>query len=283
MPDSLEQELKIDAGFKGSQRVVSTDPDKSFLEETLFLYPIVTKDDIYAQTIPFNDPSGGISIGVVQSGLLILPVDPTVGGAYRGFDAPGIQDLVMPQRFDTKYSPKFYHSSGAALIQDGDFYANAIFDFKQGYVTVKRNAVSDTWVAPIAVDGFFYSGRYFSGGVEFHQLLQTSGDIVNQITSGSGSVTQQQLIATSGELNVKIPNMRRGYVSGNTFSGNPVEQTIFFAPPFLNRNISIVVSSTMSRIFYVNENYTSGSFKIMSTSNRQMSATDIVFWQAVEV
>lgn len=283
MPDSLEQELKIDAGFKSSQRVVSTDPDKSFLEETLFLYPIITKDDIYAEVIQYNSPSGSIAAGVVQSGLLILPQDPTVGGAYRGFDAPGISDLIMPQRFGTKYSPKFYHSSGAILIQDGDFYANAIFDFKQGYITVKRNAISDTWIAPLAVDGYFYSGRYFSGGVEFFQLLQTSGDIVSQISFNSGGVTQQQLIQTSGNIVVQIPNIQRGVASGIAFSGNPIEHTIFFNPAFPDKNISIVVSSTLPRLFYVDENYTSGSFKILSTSNRPMGSTDIIFWQAVEI
>lgn len=250
MADNISNFTKLDKAWKSSQHKVGTDPDKAIFEETRNFLPYLSTSDIIADEIPLNNPSGAITAGLVTSGTALFTKDVTVGGEYSGYYTTE-KFWIHPHVYGNSYAPKFYYNSGSTLIPDGDLYAYAAFDYIEGYLLVENNTTTAAWDEPIAVDGFYYTGRFLdekfddvvgaSGSISLSQLLQTSGDIVNQIpinledlsnvsnstpTDGqfiqynsgiasweyttvapggsSGDVTFAQLVQTSGVLQVQI-------------------------------------------------------------------------------
>lgn len=276
MPNNLDPEFQRNVGFKHAVGRTNTDVDKSTVEENTFTAGYITAGEVLITDLPYNDPESAINSGVISSGTLVLNPDITVGGKYRAFDCPKIP-VAHPAKHGNRYAPKFFHSSGVPIIE-GDLFAYSVFYHDVGKLVLERNSLTDQWADPFLIDGFFYEGKRLSD-IEFENI-------------GSGNVTVEYLVQVSGELQNKIDDlqisgtpvlMKFGVENGDTFAGSPLQKSVVFPAAFNSNNLSIVVTSTKNRNFYIGENYNSGGFTIFSSSNRPMKSIDKVFWHAAQI
>ena len=133
-------------------------------------------------------------------------------------------------------------------------------------------AITNGWVT-IDYNGFTIN----SGNIANVELFQLLDDLAN--VNVSSHVSGETLVY-NGTQWVTGAVARTGFEIGDTFSGIPLNKTVTVDPPLSNEDYVIVLTSTMNRNFYVDSNYTSGEFKIISSSNRPMSSLDKVFWEA---
>lgn len=275
MPDRLDEDIQRSVGYKHALGQVNTDIDKSVIEEKTFTAGYITDDEILISDIPFNDPEAAIASGVISSGTLVMTPDLTVGGEYRAYTSPKIP-VSHPAKHGNEFAPMFFHSSGT-LINKGDLFDYSVFYYEAGKLVITRNDITDEWKEPILIDGFFYEGQTlddidFDSFASKQDVIQVSGDLqtlenkVDNLTISGSPV-----------------NMRFGYVTGDTFTGRPLSRTVSIAPAYDTNELSIQLTPTLNRHFYVEPGYTSGSFTIVSSSNRPMTSNDRVMWAIGEI
>lgn len=351
MPNEISQQTQIDASFKASQSVAFTDLDKSNFEENNSFNHLIDANDVFVDEIAYNDPQTAINAFVVSSGLIQFTDDITSGDEYRTYYLSGITNIVHPKKYGNNYSPVFYDGS-MNTIYDGDFYKYSTVDWKNAYITIERNAVTDLWTDPIYFDGFWYTGQTLAditiggggsnsgvvvrdegtlvnanastlnfvgtnvtatstgpasvnitvGGVTSAELassgnvlwnrdvvltnnLNSSGQIllnlINGISASSGGITNAQLVQTSGDIVNQIPTVRTGVVLGDTFSGTPLSYTVYLNPPMPDNNYTITISANINRTFTFDA-YSSGQFTIYSSSNSAMNSSKQIHWQLIK-
>ena len=250
MPSRLPDNLKIDKAFKGSQHVIGTDPDKSVAEENIFFKPYVTCDDVFSTPIPYNDANGAITSGVVVNEIVAMNLDPTVGGGYRAFDSP-VNNVIHPTRHGEDYAPIFYHSAtvdvsgnvdltNAVEIPEGDLYANAAFDYREGYLVIARNAITDQWQETIALDEYYYTGDFCGTGTG-GGLGDTTKEYVDQQDQIlSGLITQMSGVSGVAE---SVLETLGTITSEPTGFENQTDSTISFDDGTMTFNIAPVGAS----------------------------------------
>ena len=266
---NLPNELKIDYGYKGVHSVLSTDPcAKNLWEEDRGRPTTLDSKDIYADEIPYNDVSGAITSGIIldYTGINRQPFvdDVSVGGAYRGFYVSGnIKDWLQNHKYGDDYAPQFYYTgvSGDVQIPSGIFWEYANFNYKNGYITLVKNATTDAWVRPIKIDGYVYNGRF-----------------LNTYISETQTILNQLII--SGVLNSGL-TVKAGTVAGASFTGSPQSLTydVVFDSPFPDNTYSPTVIGEDNRSWSV-ENKTASGFTIDSNSRRPLVGE--IYWVAVD-
>jgi len=223
MPDNLSQDFQRSIGYKHALGTVSSDVDKSSVEETKFTAGYLTGEEVLVTPIPYNDPASAIISGVVSSGTLVMTQDITVGGAFRAYDCPQMP-IIHPAKHGNLYAPLFYHSSGT-LIDAGDLFTYSVFYYDAGKLVIERNTTTDQWAEPFLIEAFFYIGKTLeqsildgsigAGGSGVTSLSALTDVTLTSPVSGEvlayngirwvngtaiGEVTNSQLVQTSGDI-----------------------------------------------------------------------------------
>jgi len=149
---------KEDRSFKTLINRETTDSDNKFYFNEFGADTInVHSDDIWSDTIPYNDPPLGIALGrVEQQTLFALTVDPTVPNSQSW--KAGTKDWISP-----KYGDGF-----VAHLFDGDdveiFPTDPLdwfFDYQTGILTFNGTLTRPT---PLKISGYRYIGNKGAGG-----------------------------------------------------------------------------------------------------------------------
>lgn len=184
MSNLINKDTQLDAAYKASQSISFTDADKSNFEENHSFNHLIDAVDVFVNEISYNNPAIAVGAFVVGSGLVQFTDDITSGDEFRTYYLSGITNIIHPKKYGNNYSPIFY-SSGMNVIYDGDFYKYSTVDWKNGYISIERNAITDTWFDPIYFDGFWYTGQTLAditlggGGSGSGVIVRDEGTLVN--------------------------------------------------------------------------------------------------------
>lgn len=207
----------LDLVFKKILGKRVTSDAKKFYEEFGDIALDISASEIKAQPIPFNDPTTGITNGVVlQYTNLVLTEDITVAGHQSWYAFTGGNRIKnwIPDKYGVLYPIKLYDNTGSQIFPtDGQGW---IFDYVTGVLNFIGPITSPT---PFKITGYTYIGTFMSGG--------------------GGSSLQSALIpiTTNGQTSFTIPNhssvfqvkvdgipLRSGDYSilGNALTFNPI-------------------------------------------------------------
>jgi hypothetical protein len=177
MSNQINKDTQLDVSYKESQSIGFTDTDKSNFEESHSFNHLIDSTDVFVDEITHNDPAASVAAFTVASGLVQLAHDETSGDKFRVYYLSGITNIILPKKYGNNYAPIFYDGS-MNEIYDGDFYTYSTIDWKNAYISIERNATTDTWHDPIYFDGFWYIGRTLAditiGGGGEHPLAALS-------------------------------------------------------------------------------------------------------------
>jgi hypothetical protein len=184
MSNLINKDTQLDSAYKASQSVGFTDTDKSNFEEQHSFNHLIDAVDVFVDEISYNNPDAAVAAFVVASGLVQLTDDITSGDGFRVYYLSGITNIIHPKKYGNNYAPIFYDGS-MNEIYDGDLYKYATVDWKNAYISIERNAVTDTWHDPLYFDGFWYTGKTLAditlggGGGGSGVVVRDEGNLVN--------------------------------------------------------------------------------------------------------
>jgi len=184
MSNQINKDTQLDVSYKESQSIGFTDTDKSNFEESHSFNHLIDSTDVFVDEITHNDPAASVAAFTVASGLVQLAHDETSGDKFRVYYLSGITNIILPKKYGNNYAPIFYDGS-MNEIYDGDFYTYSTIDWKNAYISIERNATTDTWHDPIYFDGFWYIGRTLAditiggGGGGSGVVVRDEGTLIN--------------------------------------------------------------------------------------------------------
>lgn len=150
---------KTDRAFKILTNRRVTSEDKEFYEEIGAETITVTADQLWAQTVPENDPATGISNSVVEfRSQLALTEDVTVADSESWYAADGdgyrLLDWIS-DRFGSDYRARLYDNNGSEIFPTDAL--NWFFDYPTGILTISGDA--SVFAQPFLLDGYRYVGE----------------------------------------------------------------------------------------------------------------------------
>jgi len=159
---------KEDRSFKTLINRETTDSVNKFFFNELGADTInVHADDIWSESIPFNDPAQAVTIGVAElRTLFVMTEDLTVPNnqSWKVVDPPG---TITNPRLRDWISPKFGNLFGIRLFDNNDieiFITDPVgwfFDYQTGILTFDGNASSKA--RPFKITGYRYIGAKGAG------------------------------------------------------------------------------------------------------------------------
>lgn len=176
---------KEDRSFKTLISRATTDSTNKFFfnefgEDTINVHA----DDIWSNTIPFDDPSQAVTDGVAELRTLFVLTEDLSVPSSQSWKAESPPDT----RLRNWISPKFGDSFNIRLFDNNDveiFTTDPLdwfFDYQTGILTINGNALSKT--RPFKITGYRYIGIR---GINKFVVDQTEEDFIITMDSSGGT------------------------------------------------------------------------------------------------
>lgn len=176
---------KTDRSFKTLISRETTDSDNKLYFNELGADTInVHANDIWADSIPYNDPAQAISLGVAtEETLYVLTEDLTVAG-HQSWKAAN-KDWISP-KFGADFVAHLFDASNNEIFPTDPI--DWFFDYQTGILTFSNTLTKTT---PLKITGYRYSGKkgiVSSGDTNFESTIENLTIPVDYDDDGVGAV-----------------------------------------------------------------------------------------------
>ena len=188
------QTEQIQIAFKHTLDIYGARSDRQWFEETYGAKHVVVASDVWSKTPPYNDPTTGISQGIVTSEIdFVLTLDPfssnrlwvakTIPGSWPFLGSLTNWVLLNSQRIKNWVSPTIFGASYVFVLKQNNGTliptGNWEWNFSEGLLHLDDgNTVPDKgWLAPLKLTGFRYIGPFVGASTGFGSPVQAITDL----------------------------------------------------------------------------------------------------------